>query len=73
MKLSGILLKSVEESFENVDVKYNHIQFSGEASDKEIERLTDEGSFGSDVVIGLGAVKHSTQLKQLWISLVHQL
>lgn len=50
--------KSVEESFENIDVKYNHIQFSGEASDKEIERLTDEGkSFGSDVVIGLGGGK----------------
>lgn len=50
--------KSVEESFENVDVQYNHIQFSGEASDKEIERLTDEGkSFGSDVVIGLGGGK----------------
>lgn len=50
--------KSVEESFQGVDIKYNHLQFSGEASGNEIGRLADEGKkFESNVVIGLGGGK----------------
>src|SRR5699024_11894729 len=53
-----ITSKSVEESFQGVDIKYNHLQFSGEASGNEIGRLADEGKkFESNVVIGLGGGK----------------
>jgi glycerol dehydrogenase len=48
----------IEESFSESDSKYHFEQFNGEASNKEIERLTDAGKEQNvEAVIGVGGGK----------------
>ena len=54
----GITGDAVEESFKAADISYTFEEFSGEASNTEIDRLTGVGKDkNTDVIIGLGGGK----------------
>ncbi|NAP00719.1 iron-containing alcohol dehydrogenase [Halomonas sp. MG34] len=54
----GITGEAIEKSFKEEDLAYHYVEFNGEASWNEINRITDEGKSESvDAVIGVGGGK----------------
>lgn len=54
----GITKEMIEDSFKTEKIDYHYVEFNGEASLNEVERLAEEGKANSvDVVIGVGGGK----------------
>lgn len=54
----GITGETIEKSLKSANVDYHYVEFNGEASLKEMDRVTKEGKENSaDVVVGVGGGK----------------